>query len=188
MATYNYKRDVFECLSRGGFICSNSSKPQEQKLFNYIDDNREELEDYFLQINYLLTPGDEYYYFSRPELKVDLSRKLERAFRWIDILDFFKSYDSSFNSGFRFSPQDVSVALKRNSALRTKLKSLRKVTKQDNELESIRKLVSLLKNDGFVELEDEYSDSYKVLASFSYLEEFVLNINLTEEVENEIPE
>lgn len=188
MATYNYKRDVFEHLSRGGFICSNSSQPQEQKLYNFIEENRDDLEDYFLQINYLLTQGNEYYYFSRPEQKVDVSRKLEKAFRWIDMLDFFKSYDSSFASGFRFAPQDISVELKRNTALRSKLKALRKVTKLDNELESICKLVSLLKNDGFVELEDEYSDAYKVLASFSYLEAFVLNINLTEDVENEIPE
>lgn len=188
MTKYNFKRDVFELLSKGGFICSNSSKPQIQKLFSYIDENQEELETYFQDIGYHLTQGDEYYYFTRPEQRVDITRKLEAAFKWIDIVDFFKSYDSSFGAGFRFGPQEISVELKVNATLKSKLKALRKYTKADNELEAITKLVDNLRNSGFVELEDEYTDSYKVMASFSYLEQLILNINLSEEVEDEIPE
>lgn len=188
MALYNFKKDVFEQLNKGGFICSNSSKPQTQKLYTYIDDNFDELESYFIEINYILTQGTEYYHFTRPEQKADISRKLEQAFRWIDIVDFFKSYESSFGSGYRFEPQEISVQLKVNATLKSKLKALRKHTGTDNELEGIRKLVEKLKNDGFVELENDISDSYKVLASFSYLETFILNINLTEEVQDEILE
>lgn len=188
MATYNLKKDVFEQLSKGGFICSNSSNPQMQKLYNYIDENFEDLESYFIEINYILTQGDEYYHFTRPEQKVDITRKLEQAFKWIDIVDFFKSYDSAFGAGYRFEPQEISVQLKVNATLKSKLKALRKYTQSDNELEAIKKLVERLKSDGFIELENEISDSYKVLASFSYLEAFILNINLSEEVENEIPE
>nr|WP_320000324.1 hypothetical protein [uncultured Draconibacterium sp.] len=188
MATYNLKKDVFELLSKGGFICSNSSKPQTQKLYNYIDENFDKLEDYFIEINYFLTQGDEYYHFTRPEQKVDISRKLEQAFRWIDIVDFFKSYDSSFGSGYRFEPQEISVQLKVNATLKSKLKALKKYTGTDNELDGIKKLVERLRSDGFAELEDEISDSYKVLASFSYLEALILNINPSEEVKDEIPE
>ena len=188
MSTYNLKKDVFEQLSKGGFICSNSSKPQMQKLYNYIDENLEDLESYFSEINFILTKGDEYYHFTREEQKVDINRKLEQAFKWIDIVDFFKSYDSSFGSGYRFEPQEISVQLKVNATLKSKLRALRKYTKSDNELDGIIKLVDRLKIDGFIELENEISDSYKVLASFSYLEAFILSINLSEEVENEIPE
>lgn len=188
MATHNLKKDVFEVLSKGGFICSNSSEPQVQRLYNFIDENFEELESFFTEINYILTQGDEYYHFTRPEQKVDITRKLEQAFRWIDILDFFKSYDSSFSSGYRFEPQEISVQLKVNATLKSKLKALRKYTQTDNELDGIRKLVERLRSEGYVELENEISYSYKVLASFSYLEALVLNINLSEEVQDEIPE
>ena len=188
MATHNYKKDVFEQLSKGGFICSNSSKPQIQKLYNYIEENLEDLENYFAEINYHLSQGDEYYYFTRPEQKVDISRKLEQAYKWIDIVDFFKAYDSSFGSGYRFEPQEISVQLKVNATLKSKLKALKKYTGTDIELDGIKKLVDRLKNDDFVELENEISDSYKVLSSFSYLETLILNINLSEEVQNEIPE
>lgn len=188
MAINTNKKDIFEILSKGGFICSNSSQVHIQKLYNYIEENEEELNYYFSEINYLLSSGDEYYYFTRQKSMVDVKTKLEQAFKWIDIVDFFKSYDSSFGSGYRFEPQEISVLLKVNISLKTKLKALKKYTKTDNELEAIKKLVDRLKSEGFVELEDENTDSYKVMASFSYIESLILNINLSEEVQDEIPE
>lgn len=180
--------DIFEYLSKGGFICSNSSDPHVQKLYNYIFEDFDNLESYFSGISYILTEGDEYYHFTRPEQKVDITRKLEQAFRWIDIVDFFKNYDSSFGSGYRFEPQEISVQLKVNATLKSKLKALRKYTQTDNELDGIKKLVDRLKSDGYLELENEISDSYKVLTSFTYIETLILNINLSEEVQDEIPE
>lgn len=188
MSTNHLKKEVFEQLIKGAFICSNSSKQNIQRLYAYIAEEFDELEKYFLEINYILTEGDEYYHFTRPEQKVDIARKLEQAFRWIDMVDFFKSYDASFGSGYRFEPQEIAVHLKVNATLKSKLRALKKYTSTDNELEGIKKLVELLRKDGYVELENEISDSYKVLASFSYLEKLILNINLSEEIQNEIPE
>ncbi len=184
----NLKKEIFEQLSKGGFICSNSAKPQAQRLYTYIEENFDELESYFSEINYILTEGDEFYYFTRPEAKVDIARKLEQAFRWIDIVDFFKTYDSSFGAGYRFEPSEIAVQLKVNATLKSKLSSLRKHTQTENELDGIKKAVEMLRKDGFVELESEISDSYKVLASFDWLETLILNINLSEEVRDEIPE
>ena len=33
--------------------------------------------------------------------QIDLERKIEQAFKWIDILDFFKTFNNSFGSGSR---------------------------------------------------------------------------------------
>ena len=46
----------------------------------------------------------------------------------------------------------------------------------------------MLRKAGYAELESEISDSYKILSSFSYLEELVMSINIPEEIQNEIPE
>ncbi|QZE14987.1 hypothetical protein K4L44_03935 [Halosquirtibacter laminarini] len=187
MGINNYKNDVFELLSKGNFICSNSSEPQRQRLYNYIEDHFDALASYFKEINYILTQGVEYFYFTRHEQKADITRKLEQAFRWIDILDLFKTYDPSFGSGYRFTPSEITVELKRNATLRNKLSSLKKYTKSEKELEKIGDLIKSLEKEGFVELEDATTDAYKVLSSFSYLENLVLSINLSEEVQNEIP-
>lgn len=188
MSKNHLKKEVFEQLIRGAFICSNSSQPNIQRLYAYISEEFDELESYFLEINYILTAGDEYYHFTRPEQKADIARKLEQAFRWIDLVDFFKSYDASFGSGYRFEPQEIAVHLKVNATLKSKLRALKKFTKTENELEGVQNLVSLLVKDGYLELENEISDSYKVLASFSYLEKLILSINLSDEILNEIPE
>jgi hypothetical protein len=43
-------------------------------------------------------------------------------------------------------------------------------------------------DDNFIELENEITHQYKVLASFKYLEQLILTINIPDEVRNEIPE
>jgi hypothetical protein len=39
-------------------------------------------------------------FFSRNEKNADLERKIEKAFGWINTLDFFKTFDSSFDVGY----------------------------------------------------------------------------------------
>ena len=101
--------EIFEILSKGGFISSDSTNPNIRQLYTVIEDNQSELYDFFAAINFVLESGNEYYYFSRRENKVDLERKLEIAVRWIDVLDFIKTYDAAFSSGFRFQPADMVV-------------------------------------------------------------------------------
>jgi hypothetical protein len=113
---------------------------------------------------------------------------LENAFKWIDIVDFFKSFDNSFSSGYRFTPHEIVIKLKVDVQLKNKLSTLYHYTKTKNEAEAIRKLSEMLTKEGFCELENEINDSFKVLASFIYLEELILNINISEVVKNEIPE
>lgn len=189
MPTQKRTGEIFEILSKGLFICSDSTNVTIRKLYDYIEQNYEdELYPYFLEINFILEKGNEYYYFSKKVLKADLERKLEIAFKWIDIVDFFKAYEDSFGPGFRFTPADISVRLAVDAVLKTKLSNLKKYTQKDNFPESIQKLIEILCKEGYAELESEISSSYKILSSFSYLEELVMSINIPEETQNEIPE
>jgi len=185
--------EIFEMLSKGQFICSNSCDTNIRKLFDIIDEkeNYEFLYDYFLSINFVLEKGDEFYYFSRIEKKADLERKLEIAFRWIDIVDFFKSFDSSFASGYSFTPSEIIVKISVNAVLKNKADSIRNMLKLEDKAsyhEIVTRAIDSLVRDGFVELETEILKSYKVLSSFKYLEELINNINIPEGVQYEIPE
>ncbi|HUZ61659.1 MAG TPA: hypothetical protein VMU83_22975 [Hanamia sp.] len=182
---------IFEILSKGQFICSNSSDELIRKLYNTIDEpqNFEFLYDYFLNINFILEKGNEYYYFSRMENKVDLERKIEQAFKWIDILDFLKTYDNSFGAGYRFSPSDILVKTKVDAELKSKLESLKKYSAgKEKHLELIEKILETLEKDKFIEMENSIIHQYKVLTSFHYLEQLVMTIHIPEETINEIPE
>ena len=48
--------------------------------------------------------------------------------------------------------------------------------------------IEKLEKDNFITLENEVSETYKVLTSFNYLKDIITTINIPEEVENEIPE
>lgn len=186
--------EIFEILSSGQFICSNSADARISKLYDVIDDSEkyELLYDYFSAIGFILEKGDEFYYFSRKnESKVDLERKLEIACKWIDTLDFFKTFDNAFVSGYSFTTQEIVVRIKVDAVLKSKADGLRKVFKFEDKTpydEVVTKVVENLCKEGFAEIENEILKSYKILSSFKYLEELVTNINIPEEVQNEIPE
>lgn len=186
--------DIFELLSRGQFICSNSSDSRISKLCEILDDseNFDALYEYFYSINFILEKGDEYYNFSRKnESKADLERKLETACKWIDIVDFFKTFDNAFASGYSFSPSKIAVEISVQAVLKNKADGLKGILKIDEKTpyyEVANKIVELLCKEGFAEIENEILKSYKVLSSFKYLEELINNINIPEEVQHEIPE
>jgi len=186
-----YTSEIFDVLRKGQFICSNSPNEQIQTLYKVLEDDNtfQDLYDYFYQINYILEQGNEYFYFIRLEKNVDLDRKLEKAFNWIDILVFFKTFDSSFDVGFRFTPSDIVKQLKNNADLKTKLDSFKKVSAdKKNYSDRIKKIIERLEKDNFITLENEISETYKVLTSFNYLKDIITTINIPEEIENEIPE
>lgn len=180
--------DIFKILSKGQFISSNSSKKIISDLYNIIDneDNFENLRDYFKQINFILERGDEYFYFSRSETKIDLENKIERAYKWIDIVDFLKTFNDSLGPGFRFDMPDIINKIKLDAELETKLDNINKDKKSREDI--LKEVLEGLVKDSFIELEDERTGLYKVLAAFKYIEQLILIINISEEVRNEIPE
>lgn len=191
MKLTKYTSDIFNVLRKGQFICSNSPDEQIQTLYKVLEDSDtfEDLYHYFYHINYILEQGNEYFYFSRYEKNVDLDRKLQKAFSWIDILDFFKTFDPSFDVGYRFSPSDVVNQLKNNADLKTKLDNFKKIsTDKKNYTDRVKKLIERLEKDNFISLENEISETYKVLTSFNYLKDIISIINIPEDIENEIPE
>ncbi len=184
MPVPKHTSDIFELLSKGQFICSNSTKDNIRKLYNIIDENFDDLYEYFQQINLILEKGDEYYMFTRVENKTDLERKIEAAFKWIDILDFFKTVDHSFGAGYRFTPSDILIKLSVDVDLKNKLEGLKKYAAgKEKHAEILDKVLDQLRRDNFIEPENEITNSYKTLSSFHYLERLVLSINIAESVQ-----
>jgi len=186
-----YLADIFEILRRGQFICDNSPNQEIQSLYNIMEDKDtfDDLYAYFKQINYSLEQGNGYFYFSRNEKNVSLDRKLDKAFEWIDWLDFLKSYDNTFDVGFKFTPAEITSQLKNNADLKNKLENLKNIrgNKRSHD-ERIREIIKNLERENFIALEEEFSETYKVLNSFHYLKDLISIINIPEEIENEIPE
>ena len=53
----------------------------------------------------------------------------------------------------------------------------------------VKKIIEKLEKDNhFITLENEITETYKVLNSLNYLKDIITAINIPEEIENEIPE
>lgn len=188
----NHTAEIFEILRRGQFICSNSPDEHIQSLYRILEDEDtfDELYHYFSKISYGLEKGDEFFYFSRLGIKqVELERKINQALSWIDLVDFFKTYDSSFDVGYRFTPSEVDIQLKNNADLKNKLSNLKQTGGSSiSTIEKVCKAIDKMEREGYVKLESEESQTYKVLTSFNYLKDLMNSISIPEECANEIPE
>ena len=78
---------VYDYLSKGNFLCSNTSVKELKTLFLIVEENFELLRDYFMYINFVLEQGNNYFYFSRKEPRATLEQKLQRFYAWIDIME-----------------------------------------------------------------------------------------------------
>ena len=83
-----YTKEIFDILSKGGFISQNSISQQRSHLYDAIEDDFNDYQEYFSGIGFLLEGGNGYYYFSRTENRMELTDKVQRLALWIDRVDF----------------------------------------------------------------------------------------------------
>ncbi len=174
-----YTKEIFEVLSKGGFISQNSVT--RSRFYDAIEDDFQDFQDYFKAIGFVLECGNGYYYFSRTENKVELADKIQRFALWIDRLDFLKTFNSTFGPGFTFRKSNILETFSSDIELKEKARFL--YTDQKTYGEKIDKLVGELEKQGFIEMENELDGTYKVTSAFHYIEELMdcLTIIDTEE-------
>ena len=173
-----YTKEIFDILSKGGFISQNSISQQRAHLYDAIEDDFNDYQEYFSGIGFLLESGN---YFSRTENRVDLTDKVQRLAQWIDRVDFLKTFNNTFASGFTFRKSNILEKFSSDIELKEKARNLYTDVKTNEE--KMEKLVGDLERMGFVELENELDGTYKVTAAFHYIEELIdcLTIIETEE-------
>lgn len=178
---------IFDHLSKGHFISSNSIDPVQRELYTVLEDqyNREMLTSYFSQIGCQLEAGDGYYYFSREEDKAGIERKINTAFKWIDILDFFTTFNNGFSPGMRFYTTELVEQVRVNGLLRTKLQDMNTSGASRSSKEQIDTLLKKMDREDFIEKVDEFDDAWKVTAAVHYLQQLVMAIELSEEETDE---
>ncbi len=180
--------EIFETLSRANFICSDSIDEHTRNLYDIINNNENTLKEYFEGINFVLERGNEYFYFSRKEAKINIENKMATAEKWIDFIDFLKAYDDNFTSGYRFYPREIVTKIHLDIGLKDKLDNLKKYNSTDTKSyeDKINELTKTLEKEGFVELENVINNQYKVVAAFKYIEQLVLSINIPDEMAKEL--
>lgn len=178
-----HTEEIFNILSRGGFISSNSSSQQIRHMYDALEEESAQYYEYYKGIGFYLEEGDGYYLFVRKESKVDIERKLEAAFKWIDYLSFLKTYNAAFGSGFEFRAADIEIQIGCDMELKDMASKLFPDKKKHDEV--VAKLVKELEAMDFIEKINDIDGTYKVLSSFHYIENLVERINISQEVQDE---
>jgi len=182
--------EIFDILSKGQFVCSNAIDSQRRHLYRYIEENSEELEPKFREIGYQLEDGNNYYYFSRPnESNQNVDSKIEKALRWLDILAFFTTFRKDLCRGARFQPYDILKQVEINLSLKEQLADLQKRTNPGkNYQEMLNDLIKEIQKEGFIDLENEMDQTWKILDSWDYMEKLVMAVNIQDDETQNQPE
>lgn len=176
-----YVQQVFDRLSRGGFISADSIDPGVRRIAVDLDEHSEDYADYFRKIGFILEEGDRYFYFSRKESKTSLADKLRRLGHWVDVLDFLKAWEPSLGPGYEFIAADVVVKMDSEIDLRDKAAMLYDGKTRHDEI--AERLIDDLMKQGFIELIDDVTRRYRVVAAYRYLEDMVQLIAIDDEDE-----
>jgi hypothetical protein len=156
---------IFAHLKSGSFLCGNSPIKDDRLLYEYVDRNITQLQEYFSYIDIELKLKNQFCYFSSSQSK---EQKLQGILELIDIVSFLYDFNSSFDVGFRFTISEIETAIKDDVVLLKKINKI-KTLEQDNLSSKIISLINKLEKRGFVALENRYMNRYIVLNSFEYL-------------------
>lgn len=178
-------KQIYELMSRGAFLSVDSTDTEVKHLYDDIEENFGDYECYFAELGLQLTAGDGYFYFSRPsEARLTIEEKLQSFAQWVDKLDFLKTYDIAFSTGFMFRSTNILERMSLDVELRDKAGRLYR--KENTNQEIVSKLIKELVSMKFVDMVSEEDDTYKVTAAFRYAEDMVNLMMIYNE--EEVPE
>ena len=167
-------------MSKGAFLSIDSTDQEVKHLYDDVEENFTDYEAFFLELGFRLEAGQGYFYFSRTqEGKQTIEQKLQSFAQWVDILDFLKTYDITFSTGFQFRSTQILERINLDVELRDKARKL--FRKQNTNQDIIDKLINELTGMGFAEIINEEDNTYKVTAAFRYAEELVQLITIYNE-------
>lgn len=175
--------EIFAVMARGNFISSNGTKDGMNRLYDIINnpENFDRLQAYFNVIRYNIEHGNNFFYFSKlNEPNSELEKKLERFERYIDIIDLFASMDNKITIGSRFRPTEIAEECNANVRLKQKLQKI-PLYRSETLHNKVREICDLMSRDSYLELEDEKTESYKVLDAYNYLLDVINSIAIYED-------
>lgn len=172
--------EIFDHLVRGRFISANAINQQQRNMYLYVEDHLETLSQLYQQVGFRLEMGDNYFYFSRiNESQQNIENKIEKALRWLDIMAFFTTYNQSFGRGFRFSPLEIIPQLDLNLALKEILLNISKRKAKDrNYIDMLNEILREMRKEGFMDVENEMNQTWKVQDAWLYLEQIVRAVSI----------
>ncbi len=178
MSYPKHAQEVFEHLSRGHFLCENSPHRNERRLYEACESEREVYDEYFSHIGFGLEQGDGYFYFTKTLTTKTIEEKLAKILDYIDLVELMLQFSPYFGVGFRVSVAELEMGAKSNAVLKDRLMRLKSSTKNMTLHQQCMKVLESFAKGGFMALENEHEQRYRVLSSYEYLQTFLSAIEV----------
>ena len=183
----NNTQRIYERLSRGEFLSVDSTDASVRHLYEDIEENQDDYADFFKEIGLQLESGNGYFYFSRiGEGRQSIEQQLESFSKWLDYLDFLKTYNPSFTAGYQFRKSHLTEQVSLDIELKEKAGHLYRKYGVGSNLEIVNKLLLEMQTMGFAECISEQDETYKITSAFHYAEDLVNMIQIANE--DEVPD
>jgi len=168
--------EIFARLCRGHFISANSSDPEQADWYGVISQHEATLGAYFAPLGFTLEQGPGYFYLTRNESRSTIEDKIERFARLIERVSWLKHYDPNLGPGHRLSLPALSEALQQRTDLSRRLRKLPLKGSHNSDQERLLALLRSFERESFAEQIQDQPPTFRVLASFHYLEALILAI------------
>ncbi|MBE6257359.1 MAG: DUF4194 domain-containing protein [Prevotella sp.] len=167
------KKEIWDRLSKGKFICANSQEYMQRQLYNSLLENEDEYRSFFAEIGYTLDHGRDYYQFCRDVSADNIDNSLNGIKKYLVLCNILKAWREDFFVGLDFRKTSFLEAIAEDPDL---LMKVREFSKKENYKEIVNDILSTLRQDGFIErVSDDEAETYFVTSAFNYIEDIFNN-------------
>lgn len=168
-------KEIFETLRLGAFLTANDPERSRRKLYRVCDENAEVLAAYFKPLGYDLNRGKGYFFFSKEFQRTQFEKKVAKILEMIDLIALMMDYDSDFGVGWRGRPGALAESAEDNIVLKERIGRLSGI-KGDTVPAKCKSVFEKMRDNGYMGIENEESETYLVLDSYDYIRTFIESI------------
>jgi len=175
---YEYK-DIFQviedCRINGKFINENSTDFKIKEAYNFIQQYKQDVIDFYRIIGYALVTDAGFFYFIIDGYETIPKPYINNYIDYIDIYRFLKLLNSNISSsdGGPFSASNMESRLNADIELQTMINKMGFLKKRSTNREAIDSIISRLKSDGFAESIGSKEGQFLILRSFKFIEDII---------------
>jgi uncharacterized protein (UPF0335 family) len=152
-------------------------------LYYTINDNFNDLLEYFQPLGYELVQGDGYYifYIESAINEKAIGDRLERLEETMRLIDLFRGVLGDFCVGLLLTPSDLEIGIRGNVVYLERLGKIRSIKHSESLSDTCRDIFKELRERGILARSAEDMDKHVVTSAYNYIQDFIEAIERIEE-------